>query len=721
MRAFKNIGRARGIVRRGAALLSVLALVSQGHFAGSAGAELWAANNQPQETNRAARLSEEQRILHVLNRLGFGARPGDVERVRRIGVERYIEEQLQPSKLDDAVAEAKLKNLPTLSLSTGQLLARYPNPGALLRQLQRQGKAPAELATLRDARRSGADEAKPKTQQPAAQINDAESEKMSAGAMTPPAAGAGPAANDASADEARRAYRRALAEYMRENGLENPQRIMAELHASRILRAVYSERQLQEVLVDFWTNHFNVFMGKGVDRWFLTSYDRDVIRPHALGKFRDLLEATAKSPAMLFYLDNFQSVSPNNRRLSRQEREQFLEQLSPEMRERLEGLGGGGRRRGLGGMRRLRQQQRRETGEMAAGAGSSSSSSPNAQPRQQRRPKRGLNENYARELMELHTLGVEGGYTQKDVQEVARCFTGWTLLDPRGYARTDEDGGRFIFNPRLHDDGEKTVLGQRIPAGGGIRDGQLVLDILARHPSTAKFIATKLARRFVADNPDPALVSAVAASYTRSDGDIRETLRALFASPQFNSTEARRAKIKTPFEVAVSAIRALGGETNGSPQLHQWIARMGEPLYGYQAPTGYPDTAADWVNTGALLERLNFALALAANRIPGTRVDLKRFAGEEAAPGRAVEQERLVDRFLALILQGDISPKSRAVLMKQLGEQAAAPAPTSEEISAGRGARRAQRARQMEMAAAAHPEAARIAALILGSPEFQRQ
>ncbi|HEX8853138.1 MAG TPA: DUF1800 domain-containing protein, partial [Pyrinomonadaceae bacterium] len=675
MKAFGNnmSGLRSGRLARVAAVaLASFALLSNSLLVAMTRAQKTAAGQGP-----AQRLTEEQRIVHVLNRLGFGARPGDVERVRRMGVERYIEQQLNPEKIEDAVAESKLRNLPTLTLTTGELMARYPNPGALLRQMQRQGRLPEELRALYEARRGVA-------QQPQAgasmnaqpqSMSEAEAEKMVADALNAPAAQAGTQmeSRNNEANPARREYRRALAEYMAEQGLQSPQRIMAELHAARLIRAVHSERQLQEVLVDFWTNHFNVFMGKGVDRWFLTSYDRDVIRPHALGKFRDLLEATAKSPAMLFYLDNFQSVSPNNRRLTRDEREQLLEQLSPETRAQVEERMGG-RRRGLAGLRREQRQQRRQQQQDGGAMADDEQRDARRQRRpqqQRRRPQRGINENYARELMELHTLGVDGGYTQKDVQEIARCFTGWTILDPRGFSRAEQDAGRFVFNPLLHDDGEKTVLGHKIPAGGGIKDGQLVLDILARHPSTAKFIATKLARRFVADNPSRALVERVAAAYTKSDGDIRETLRALFASPEFNSAEARRAKIKTPFEVAVSAIRALGGETNGGPMLHQWVARMGEPLYGYQAPTGYPDVAENWVNTGALLERMNFALALAGNRIQGTRVDLARFAGE-VADGRTLDQQRLIDRFIAVILQGEIPPKGREVLMKRLGEQAAA-------------------------------------------------
>ncbi|HEV2763728.1 MAG TPA: DUF1800 domain-containing protein, partial [Pyrinomonadaceae bacterium] len=496
--------------------------------------------------------------------------------------------------------------------------------------------------------------------------------------------------------------------------------VVAELQASRILRAVYSERQLQEVLVDFWSNHFNVFAGKGADRWLLTSFDRDAIRPHALGKFRDLLGATAKSPAMLFYLDNYQSVSPDARGPRRRELRRMYDMMTPEaqgeVRERM------GRRRAnrADNPNRARRRQQQQDGQMET-AGEMSAQQQQRQRLGQGR-RRGINENYARELMELHTLGVEGGYTQRDVQEVARAFTGWTILDPRGRA-TGENAGQFVFNPRLHDDGEKVVLGQKIPAGGGQRDGEIVLDILARHPSTAKFIATKLARRFVSDDPSPALVARVASAYTKSDGDIRETLRALFASPEFNSQEARRAKIKTPFEFAVSAVRALGGETNGGPAFHQWVARMGEPLYMYQAPTGYPDKAEHWVNTGALLERLNFSLALAANRIPGTRVDLARFAGDAAG---ASDRARTVDQFLRQFLHSDVSPKTREVLLKQLSQpaatNAAGEAPMNGQVTEGDMIlTRRGKGRRREIAPTGNPETARIAALILGSPEFQRQ
>ena len=550
-----------------------------------------------QKRAKSPGLTEEQRIVHVLNRLGFGARPGDVERVKSLGLENYINQQLNPEKISDSLAEDKVKDLAVLTMPTAELYEKFPQQGQLLRRLQARGMLPADVTEAREQR-------------------------------------------DRSDPMRNENYRKIVEDYYRENGLQRPQRIMFELQASRILRAVYSERQLHEVMVDFWTNHFNIFAGKGADRWLLPAYDRDTIRPHAMGKFSALLQATAQSPAMLFYLDNFQSVSPNANQDRPRARRRMLEQVNPPA-----------------------QQQRR----------------------------RGINENYARELMELHTLGVDGGYTQKDVQEVARCFTGWTIFQPRGGAAAvnaimgeagRRNAGTFFFNARVHDDGEKIVLGHKIPAGGGIKDGLTVLDILSRHPSTAKFIATKLVRHFVSDNPPPALVDRVAAAFTKSDGDIRATLKAIFFSTEFNSTEAYRAKIKRPFELVISAIRTLGAETNGGAGTHQWIARMGEPLYGFQTPNGYSDAAESWVNTGGLLERMNFGLALASNRVTGTKVNLSRLTSGE------MDQAKVMDGALKLILAGEISPATRETLLKQLGQ---------------------------------NDPATKVVGLILGTPEFQRQ
>jgi len=475
------------------------------------------------------------------------------------------------------------------------------------------------------------------------------------------------------------------------------------------------------VMVDFWTNHFNVFAGKGADRWLLIANDRDTIRPHTLGKFYDLLLADAQSPAMLFYLDNVQSVSPNA-------------QLPPAR---------------PGAVR---------PGQLRNG-GLTMTNNPQDQRPQQQQQRRGINENYARELMELHTLGVDGGYTQKDVQEVARCFTGWTIIAPRGAGAAAQailnpraaemarnNAGSFIFRPGVHDNGEKLVLGHKIPAGGGMKDGLMVLDILAHHPATAKFVATKLVRRFVSDEPPPALVARVAETYMKTDGDIREMLHTIFFSPEFNSPQAYRAKVKRPFELAVSAVRTLGGETNGGPQFHQWIARMGQPLYGFQTPNGYSDTAENWVNTGALLERMNFALALVSNRIPGTRVDLARLLGD-ARSGTTIDKEKLFDRFVTVIVGGEISAKTRETLLKELSDQITVPALPAAQAAAnnapanpfeaafqrgninplgGPAPQAQQQARPQQIARANSPSAidnpvVKLAGLIVGSPEFQRQ
>jgi uncharacterized protein (DUF1800 family) len=706
MKMFKHVRwNGGGSGQRLAALPLILALLAS-TFALGAGA---------QQKKRAvtAQLSEDQRILHVLNRLGFGARPGDVERVRAMGIESYINQQLSPEKIADPMAAAKVQNLATLNMTAAELYEKFPQPNQLLQQLQRRGELPADLAAARENRVKGNANAAPAPdgqkggevmEQPGAMPKQDASQNatQSTNATNNPV---NPLDNEK--------YREVLREYYAKNGLQLPQRIVGELQASRILRAVYSERQLQEVMVDFWTNHFNVFAAKGADRWLLTAYDRDTIRPNALGKFSDLLVATAKSPAMLFYLDNFQSVSPNAQsgprvgtlRQRPPQRDPLLGLLLNERRDRL-----------MDRNPNMRQQQ----------SGANVSKTP-ANPQRQRR---GINENYARELMELHTLGVDGGYTQKDVQEVARCFTGWTIFAPRGAGvaaaammgeAARENAGSFFFNQRVHDDGEKVVLGQKIPAGGGIKDGLTVLDILAHHPSTAKFIATKLVRHFVSDTPPPSLVAKVTTTYQKSDGDLREMLRTIFFSPEFNSPEAYRAKIKRPFELAISAVRTLGADTNGGPQFHQWIARMGQPLYGFQTPNGYSDTAEAWVNTGALLERLNFGLSLASNRIPGTRVDLKRFAGDSAS-----DRAQIIERFVNVLVAGDISPRTKEMLLQQMNEQAltitAPPTPPAQIPAAGEmDAPLRQRQQQPAREANITDPVTKIVGLILGSPEFQRQ
>ena len=517
-------------------------------------------------------LSEEQQITHALNRLGYGPRPGDVERVRQMGLARWMERQLEPGRIADDRLEAALQAYPTLTMPVSELVRGYPEPDPkLLARIQSGEMSPQEMRAV------------------------APLEKR-------------------------------------------PVRIPAELQAAKLTRAVLSERQLEEVMTDFWFNHFNVDARKGAVKWMIADYERTAIRPHALGKFRDLLLATAHHPAMLFYLDNWMST-----------RADLVVPTGP-----------------------LKGQ------------------------------KRGLNENYAREIMELHTLGVEGGYTQQDVIEVARAFTGWTIDRPREH-------GTFLFRPGAHDNGAKRVLGQSLPAGGGEQDGVRVIDILSRHPSTARFIATKLARRFVSDEPPPALVERAAATFRDTEGDIRRVVVTIVTSPEFFSAEAYRAKIKTPLEVVASSVRALDGELappgaagaqqpGGGLALAQQVNKLGEPLYQQQPPTGYPDVAEAWVNTGALLNRMNFALGLTANRVPGVRVDLSRAVG--SADRRKPEQ--VLDALLRSVLQGQATSETRSVLAAQLDDP---------EIT------RATR----DDRGPANTDVEKLAALVLGSPEFQRR
>ncbi|MDH3493504.1 MAG: DUF1800 domain-containing protein [Acidobacteriota bacterium] len=619
-----------------------------------------------------AKLTENQRVLHVLNRLGFGPREGDIERVKTIGLNKYIEQQLNPSSIPDKNLEAVLKNFEILDMSTAQIFAKYPNPGALIRRLEGNG--------MRN--------------QPLQNENGS--------------------AEDQQAE--RRARRQKLAKLYQEYGFRPANQIMLQVQSSRIIRAAYSERQLEEVMVDFWANHFNVYSQKAATRWYIPSYERDVIRKHALGNFRDLVTATAQHPAMLFYLDNFQSVSPdasasaNIQRLKR-----FIRngKLDPRVRERM-------RSRGLSDQQidqRVRQIMRGGNNE------------------------RGINENYARELMELHTLGVDGGYTAEDIQNVARAFTGWSIFDARGYRKasanmvrgeedrqierqarrlgipSDTESGSFVFVNSLHDKAPKIVLGQKVDEGG-IKDGLKVIDILVKHPSTARFIAKKLAVKFVNDEPSEKLVNAVAKAFTKSDGDIKTTLRALFTSDEFFAAENYRAKIKTPFELLVSSVRALDARLSGARALVALLNRMGEPLYGYQAPTGYPDTAADWVNTGALLERMNFAVALASNRLPQTYVDLNKFAGGS--------QKATLERTVDLVLHGEISGATRSTVLKQLENplpgvdiEITSPEPEDNEIASSGGRGRNRQARLLSPRG--DPEVFKVVGLILGSPDFQRQ
>lgn len=608
-------------------------------------------------------LTEDEAILHALNRLAYGPRPGDIERVRRMGLANWIDQQLNPGSIDDSALNARLENFPTLKMSSTKLIEDYPRP----KQVEKQAAKRAQAQLEQDEQR--------RSNQPAAGTgNDAEAsasvESANAGMReNPPAGQADPAdpgapspmKEDSSQENpaARRAGRSKVnggdgsANFARSFGenSKRPQRVIAELAMAKVTRAIYSERQLQQVMDDFWFNHFNVYARKGEDLWYLTSYERDVIQPHTLGKFKDLLTASAKSPAMLFYLDNFLSADP-----------QAARRLAEE--------------------RAMRQQMR---------YGRFGRPFPPRPPlgQQKKANERGLNENYGRELMELQTLGVDGGYTQKDVTEVARCFTGWTIDRPR-------QNPEFRFDERLHDPNPKFVLGKKIHAGG-MKDGLEVLDLLAHNPNTAKFISTKLARRFVSDNPPPELVARMAKTFASTGGEIREVMRTMIYSPEFWSREAYRAKIKTPFELVVSTARALGTDVDTPLPLVAWVGRIGEPLYQCQPPTGYADKADAWVNTGALLNRLNFSLALAGNRMRGSRTDVGSLLGVESTPDAKSALQRAVQIFLG----GQATQSTVATLEKQLDNPQVLQATLDDPVK--------------------HVDLGVVAGLVLGAPEFQRR
>lgn len=525
----------------------------------------WSASSLLGSVATLRELTTREQATHVLNRLAFGPRPGDVEKVMQVGVDRWIDQQLNPGRIPDPAARDAMAAFPRMRKSGADLLRDYPLRAA--QQLQRR-LAGDSVMTRRD-----------------------------------------------SLDIRQAAQRN--------------REFVNDLMSSKVARAVVSERQLNEVMTDFWENHFNVFLQKGQVRYYVPEYVEQTIRPHVLGKFRDLLGAVAKSPAMLLYLDNAQSVADSG---------------APTLaRGRGAGVGGGGlsgRGRGRAAVAN-RRVQRMDSAQRAM-----------VEQLQARRP-RGLNENYARELLELHTLGVDGGYTQQDVIEVARALTGWGIDPPR------QGGDGFTFRAPVHDAGPKTVLGHRLRAGRGIEDGEEVLDIVARHPSTATHIARKLAIRFVSDEPPQALVDRAAATFTRTDGNIREVVRTIVTSPEFFSRAAYRSKVKSPFEVTVSALRALGASADTTPFSAGLVARLGQPLYGHQAPNGYPETGSAWMNTGAILNRINLGLVVGSGRVPGAPLrGWPEFAGLVRA-----SRAQQVDGVIGSILSGFASPETREILM----------------------------------------------------------
>jgi uncharacterized protein (DUF1800 family) len=564
-------------------------------------------------------LTEDEAIVHALNRLAYGPRPGDVEHIRQMGLDKWVEQQLHPDSIDDSALNERLANYATLRMSSAKLLEEYPQPK---QAAKKEGVAKEEFKAERREK-----------------VRDAEAQLQQTG--------------NENIDKAQEQLAK----------VQGPGRITAELAMAKVDRAVYSQRQLEAVMEDFWFNHFNIYANKGDDRWLATAYVRDTIRPHTMGKFQDLLIATAKSPAMLFYLDNWQSVDP----------------AAFKAHEQQVAMRRGGFQGGFSG---------------GAAPQPGTFPGPSGNPQQngakpQQKQERGLNENYGREVMELHTLGVDAGYTQQDVIAMAECLTGWTIREPR-------KDPEFVFKPEFHAAGKKIVMGRTF-YDGGMNDGEEALKMLANHPSTGLFISRKLARHFISDNPPMALVNRMADTYAATNGDIRSVLKTMIYSPEFWSKDAYRSKVKTPFELVASTARALNADVTISFPLAQWVGRMGEPLFQCQPPTGYSDKAETWVNTGALLNRLNFALAFASDRMPGAKVGLAEMFGPEALS----DPDMALKRALEIFLDGQVSPGTRATLEGRLKDPQILQARLDDPVK--------------------KVNDGLIGGLVLGAPEFQRR
>ena len=628
------------------------------------------------ERPTAVQMDPRKQAVHVLNRLTFGPRPGDVDQVMASGVDKWIDQQLHPDKIDDGALDARLSPFRTLRMNTHEIVENFPSDQMIKAIADGKRSLPSDplkravyQAQLdryqnREERKQETASTAPTTAKSDKMADDERflrlqaridadqkvedlldmppDERMKSLLKLSPEEQRG-VTNSLQGDK-RDEFLEGMNPRQREtvDALNRPQQVVNnELVEGKLLRAVYSNRQLQEVMTDFWFNHFNVFLGKGADHYLLTSYERDVIRPHALGKFEDLLVATAQSPAMLFYLDNWLSVGPNS---------DVANGIPP--------------RANNNWRRRVRN---------------------NGGTNQSKGKRNGLNENYGRELMELHTLGVSGGYTQQDVTEVARVFTGWTLKQPR-------QGGGFTFEERTHEPGEKMVLGHRIKPRGE-KEGMEVLRILAHHPSTAKFVCTKLAMRFVSDDPPQPLVDRMAQTFLKKNGNIREVLKTMLDSPEFWAPEAYRAKMKTPLEFVVSAVRASGADVTDAMPLARQLQNMGMPIFGMQPPTGYSMKADAWVNSSALLGRMNFALALTSGKVKGIQVD--------SVPVRNDDPQQTLAALENSLLAGDVSEQTHDVITARLQD----PKLSHRKLDDP----------------ARPPDISLITGLLLGSPEFQRR
>jgi uncharacterized protein (DUF1800 family) len=503
---------------------------------------------------KSAGLTERQAAAHLLSRFTYGATPGQIDAVVKMGLEDWFKHQLTADLPEDSLNK-RLTPYDILTFTNEDIINTFPDRGTVLRNAARDGFVSKDsLYVAKD----------------------------------------------------KRAFNAQIQLYMQSKRYRPEQEVNLQFESQKILRATYANNQLQEVLTDFWFNHFNVSFAKNGPGKYIPAYERDVIRPHVFGRFDELLLATAKSPAMLYYLDNFNSVGPPPERKA-------IPAPAPVNTDQM----------------------------MLMDMSDSARKKLLTPPPVVRRNVSGLNENYAREVMELHTLGVDGGYTQSDVTQAARLLTGWTMF-PTGeasyannikkqYIKQGEEAmaeqgymheGDFLFNPTRHDKGEKTVLGRHFSKNGGYQEGVDLLEMLAHHPSTAKFISRKLAVRFVSDNPPQSLIDKMAKTFTEQNGDIKQVLITMVSSPEFWGKDALREKTKSPFELAISSMRALNADIKQPMQVYNWVSRMGERLYYYLAPTGFPDRGTYWINTGSLLNRMNFGLALTTGRIPGVNVNL---------------------------------------------------------------------------------------------------
>jgi uncharacterized protein (DUF1800 family) len=659
----------------------------------------------------------DDRILHALNRFTFGPRPGDLESVRALGLDRWFDQQLHPAAIEQLEMNARLAQYPAMQLSSEELLYRMPS-NAVIRQAlagkvpipeqgalhavyenqmfrvaekkqEKQNEAPATknaqastpamdgtgamnsndaAAKLLDSLDADGEDTRPATAMAAAPASSGiDPTHISTVLALPPQqrvirlSAMQPAEFDEFFKSLRGPQRAALiaglSPEMKETvgALENPQRTVAEeLIAQRLTREIYSNAQLQEVMTDFWFNHFNVYLRKNEAMpYYLVSYERDAIRPHALGKFEDLLEATAHSPAMLLYLDNAESIGPDSRAAER---------------------------------------AKMNAARNAANA---------------KKAQEGLNENYARELMELHTLGVNGGYTQADVIQVARILTGWTVDRP-------QRGGGFVFNPNRHEPGTKKALGKKFKENGE-GEGRELLHFLATRPATAQFVSHKLAVRFVSDDPPESLVEHMTKSYLSSGGDIAAVLTTMFHSPEFWSPTVYRAKVKTPLEYVVSAARASNADITNLRPLANALREMGMPLYGAIPPTGYKWEASDWMSTEALVNRMNFALSLAANRLPGISTS---WSSKDSQPVATTNPQAEESRLESILISGAVSDSTRSAVLEQFAAQ-------NTTSQAALSKPRAQSIPVSENRPLATPAVEKqdqlLAGLLLGSPEFQRR